>query len=352
MTTGNILNEIETALAEVPQGDFVDSGRRLLETLGYRSERTLELPGDVEEFIDAFPAPSPDTQTERRFRQQAASVHILFQITDSEIEELTRSQGQLFTVSSFDKGDTKSFVFVSVELSSESYPRGVYAEFTREVNKRLSQPTVVLFRTADDLFTLAFVHRRPHKRDDRRSVLGNVSLIREIDITKPHRAHLDILGKLALPDRLSWMNSYHKPRDFDGLLAAWLNALDTEELNRSFYKQLFTWFERAVGEAEFPDNQVKTLPRQVHVIRLITRLLFVWFIKEKGLIVPELFIEEQIGPILRDYDSENGDSYYRAVLQNLFFATLNCEIGERGLQQGKQFNVPQLLALPLQNGDR
>ena len=61
--------------------------------------------------------------------------------------------------------------------------------------------------------------------------------------------------------------------------------------------------------------------------------MFVWFIKEKGLIAPGLFIEEQIGPLLRNYDSENGDSYYRAVLQNLFFATLNSEIGERGFSK-------------------
>ncbi len=114
--------------------------------------------------------------------------------------------------------------------------------------------------------------------------------------------------------------------NFDGLLAAWLDALDTEELNRNFYNQLFTWFERAVKEAEFPTRQARTLRAEEHVIRLITRLLFVWFIKEKGLIAPELFTEAQIKSLLRDYDRENGDSYYRAVLQNLFFATLNSEI--------------------------
>ena len=129
------------------------------------------------------------------------------------------------------------------------------------------------------------------------------------------------------------MNAHHKESNFDGLLAAWLDALDTEELNRNFYKQLFAWFERAVKEAEFPTRQARTLRAEEHVIRLITRLLFVWFIKEKGLIAPELFIEAQIKSLLRDYDRENGDSYYRAVLQNLFFATLNSEIGERSFSK-------------------
>ena len=326
MTTGNILNEIETALADMTQGDFVDAGRRLLKTLGYRSDRTLELSGTVDDFIAKFDAPNPNTQTETRFRECAKSARILFQFTDSEIAE---AQPSLLGSGDFDTGNSRSFMFIAVELRGESYPRGDYVGLTREINKRLLVPAVVLFRTNDDRLSLAFVHRRRHKRDPNRDVLGSVSLIREINPTNPHRAYLDILKKLALPELLSWMNSHHKRRNFDGLLAAWLDALDTEELNRSFYKQLFTWFERAVKEAKFPKNQARTLRAEEHVIRLITRLLFVWFIKEKGLIAPELFIEAQVSPLLRDYDRENGASYYRAVLQNLFFATLNSEIEGR-----------------------
>ncbi|MXZ20071.1 MAG: hypothetical protein F4Y84_05595, partial [Caldilineaceae bacterium SB0665_bin_25] len=330
MTTGNILNEIEAALAEITQGDFVDTGRRLLETLGYRSERILDLSGDVEEFIDTFPAPNPDTQSETRFRKHVTSARILFQFTDSEI---AASQPSLLGSGNFDTGISRSFMFIVVDLCDTSYPRGAYIEFTREINKRLVVPAVVLFRTADARLSFAFVYRRKHKRDPRREVLGSVSFVREISPFSPHRAHLDILSKLALPERLSWMDSHNKPRNFDGLLLAWLDALDTEELNRSFYRQLFMWFERAAKEAKFPTNQAKTLSPEEHIIRLITRLLFVWFIKEKGLIAQELFIEEQISPLLRDYNSGSGDSYYRAVLQNLFFATLNSEIDERGFSK-------------------
>lgn len=330
MTTGNILNKIEAALAEMTQGDLVDTGRRLFETLGYRSDRTLDLSGDVKEFIDTFRAPNLDTQTERRFREHVTSARILFQFTDSEI---AATQPSLLGSGNFETGISRSFMFIVVELCDTSYARGAYIEFTREINKRLVVPAVVLFRTADARLSFAFVHRRKHKRDPRREVLGSVSFVREVNPFSPHRAHLDILRKLALPERLSWMDSHNKPRNFDGLLLAWLDALDTEELNRSFYKQLFKWFERAAKEARFPTNQAKTLSPEEHIIRLITRLLFVWFIKEKGLIAQELFIEEQIRSLLRDYDSESGDSYYRAVLQNLFFATLNSEIGERGFSR-------------------
>ena len=133
-----------------------------------------------------------------------------------------------------------------------------------------------------------------------------------------------------------------KPQNFDGLLAAWLDALDTEELNRRFYRDLFAWFERAVKKATFPTKQPKALKSEEHVMRLITRLMFVWFVKEKGLVAEDLFVENQVRKLLRDYDPDNGDSYYRAVLQNLFFATLNTEISRRGFSSAGHHHAPRL----------
>ena len=146
----------------------------------------------------------------------------------------------------------------------------------------------------------------------------------------PHRAHIEVLFELSLGECAKWMGANQQPENFDGLLAAWLARLDTEGLNKKFYRELFDWFEWAVAEGRFPTDRNRTLKPEEHVIRLITRLLFVWFIKEKGLIADELFNESRISPLLKDYDQNSGDSYYRAILQNLFFATLNTEIAKRG----------------------
>ncbi len=323
----NIREQIEHALGALADGDFVVGARDMLAVLGYESTRTLDISGKVNEFIAQFPAPNENTQTEQVFRENARSIRILFQVTDTEIATVQRT-------ASFDRGNARSFLFAAVELNGKTYSRGQYAQFTREINKRINMPTVVLFKAATDLLTLSFVHRREHKRDSNRDVLGHVSLIREIDPIKPHRAHLDILSDLSLPQRLQWMNAHDKPHNFDGLLAAWLNALDTEVLNRRFYGDLFGWFERAIREATFPSRQKRTLPPEEHIIRLITRLMFVWFIKEKRLIAEDLFIEERIARLLKNYDRDAGDSYYRAVLQNLFFATLNTERDRRGFSAG------------------
>ena len=331
---------IREALRAGEERPFDEAAGLLLGCLGYASDRTLSTQtGDVDDFLAQWPSgsgggPSTQTRSEGKFRTSAASARILFQVTDEEIRN--SDQGLLFAGNEFDDGLHETFLFLSIELVDPSYSRADYASFTREVNRRFGMPAFVLFRAADGLLTLAFVHRRKHKTDRKRQVLGNVALVREIDPLCPHRAHLDILAELSLSSRLAWMNTHAKPTNFDGLLASLLDTLDIQELNKRFYRDLFRWFNRAVKEATFPTGQPRTLSSEEHVIRLITRLLFVWFIKEKDLIAEELFVEEQIAELLKGYDRDGGDSYYRAILQNLFFATLNCEVDQRGWSHRQQ----------------
>ena len=333
MTTTTLLNSIQTALSAAGEGDFSEGAQALLEAMGYRSQLTVPgQTGNVGDFIAGLPGQNQGTKTEQEFLQEATSAHIIFQVSDEEIGGST--QGRLFEASAFSYSNARSFIFAAVELKDETYPRGRYAAFTREINKRFSMPAVVLFRASSGKITLAFVHRRANKRDPNRDVLGSVSLVREIDPVELHRAHVDILSDITLDNRLAWMKTRGRREDFDGLLAAWLAALDTEELNKRFYRDMIGWFDRAVGTAKFPTNQKRTLSSEEHVIRLITRLLFVWFIKEKGLVDGDLFIEERVSALLKDYDPDQGDSYYRTVLQNLFFATLNTEMNQRGFSLG------------------
>ena len=328
---------IAGSLSRMPGLPFEQAAEDLLATLGYRSDRTLQdQSGRPSDFAAEFPADNPGTKSEQDFLEHAASARLVFQLSDSEIRASASLQGVLLETGDFDKRHPGSFFFMAVELKGSGYSRTRYVSFTREINKRFLAPSVVLFRTADGLLTLAFAHRRRHKRDPGRDVLGKVSIVREIDPANAHRAHLDILAELSLASHVGWMDDHAKQRDFDGLLAAWLDTLDTQELNKRFYRELFAWFERAVGDAKFPTGEAKVLDAEEHVIRLITRLLFVWFMKEKGLVASDLFVEEKMPGLLRGYDRESSDSYYRAVLQNLFFATLNTERHMRGFTSGRQ----------------
>ena len=322
--SGNKIN-IQASLEAVPVGDFTRVAKNLLATLGYRSRRTLhDQTGTAADFI-GFPSSRENktpTKAEQLFLEHVCSVWLLFQITSDEI--IAADQPKIeFAAASFEEGRHESFLFFAVELKDATYTRGQYAQFTREINKRLSQPAVVLFRTSDHRLSLSFVRRREHKRNEQRDVLGHVSLIRQITTANPHRAHLDILADLSLDKCLEWIAARNQSRNFDGLLAAWLAKLDTEELNRRFYGELFEWFKKAVDKAKFPRPDRK----EQQVIRLITRILFVWFIKEKELVRKEWFISAEIKNMLCNF---GGSDYYRAVLQNLFFATLNTEMRTRG----------------------
>ena len=335
----NLRESIKTALAECGGGDFLAAAENLLNKMEYSSTRKTHLSGKPADFIKEFPARNENTKSEERFITAAKSVRVIFQYSESEIEEACEGAqqsglGMQYGAMQFNQGEIYSFLFAAVELKAGDYSRGKYAEFTREINKRFGMPVVVFFRkpgAADARMTFAFAGRRQHKIDDSRDVLEKVSLLREINCENPHRGHVDILAELSFERRLKWIQGERKPENFDGLLAAWLDELDTEALNRRFYKDLSGWFGLAAGQVERPKDAIK-LPAHLRakkedwIIRLITRLLFIWFIKEKNLVAEELFIKAKIEGMLKN--GINGNSYYRVILQNLFFATLNTPFEE------------------------
>ena len=122
------------------------------------------------------------------------------------------------------------------------------------------------------------------------------------------------------------------------------NAFSVEALTKQFYNELFEWYQWAISEESgvyFPNNTaIEDDDREnidTKIIRLITRLMFVWFIKQKDLVPNKLFEASFISTILKDFDpeSESSGNYYNAILQNLFFATLNRAIeDEEGKHRG------------------
>ena len=317
---------IRAALGGMAESPLRDGALGLLDALGYRSDRTLLMGDSPEEFLQYFNSGSPPTPTPKELQmlsEKWRSAAMLAQITNAEI------RGQLgLDSSAFNEGIIKSFVFIAVDLQKGRHARGDLTRMTRMVNKMFAMPAIMIFR-GEGRATIAVIHRRENKRDATRDVLEKVTLIKDISLAEPHRAHLDILADISLSSLKEWMSQNNKPPTFDSLQEGWLEKLDAEKLNRKFYGDLFAWFEWAKGEVEFPSPPESPISAQEHIIRMVTRLLFVWFIKEKGLVADEFFIEAQAKPLLRNWNPEDGDNYYRAILQNLFFATLNTEINRR-----------------------
>lgn len=106
-------------------------------------------------------------------------------------------------------------------------------------------------------------------------------------------------------------------------------AFSVEKVTKEFYQEISYWYFWACQQVRFPEAAEKEENgRQVAVIRMITRLIFIWFMREKGLVPPQLFDCNTIKQWLNELDDQSS-SYYLAILQNLFFATLNTKIDER-----------------------
>ena len=317
--------DIRAALQAFQSKPLREAAITLLSTLGYRSDKTAEIPdSNPQAFLDWLSEHSKDTEfkKDKALFDDWLKANILFQLTN---EELTH-ENRLFKNDEVNAGLLQSYLFFAIELKHRDYARGKLTDLARQLNRVFPMP-VMVFIKHDDQLSIAVINRRRNKRDADRDVLGKVTIIRDITVSDPHRGHLDILQSFALPSLPGEIDN------FDTLHAAWEGILDTEQLNRRFYRELFVWFNQAVAEARFPTGQTRTLSSEEHVIRLITRLLFIWFIKEKELIANDLFVEERIAELIKDYHRDKGDAYYRVILQNLFFATLNTEIEKRGFSE-------------------
>jgi len=325
---------IQTALAGFESAPLAKAARGLLLALGYESDKRLQLADDSPAvFLDAF-REGQQLNERQALIAEWQSVHLLFQLaTDDVLAAVSGQQALGFDRRvAWDRTTIESFLFLALEFKGERYTRTALAGVTRELNKLFRMPAIVVFRHGEAI-TLAIIHRRVHKREQTKDVLEKVTLIRDIRPTGTHRAHIEILHDLSL----SALQLKHTINSFEALQKAWEMTLDASSLNKRFYQELSNWYHWALGQVRFPDGAPKDNGRDsISLIRLITRIMFCWFLREKGLIPTDLFDERRVRGLLSSLaDDEN--SYYTAILQNLFFATLNTEMDEPGRPPTRRF---------------
>lgn len=147
--------------------------------------------------------------------------------------------------------------------------------------------------------------------------------------------------------------AYYTPNKYLNEKGRVVNAEDlrsrfsVEVLTKEFYQELSDWYAWAIKIIRFPnDLNDKTDDDKFNnesAIRLITRLIFVWFLKQRHLVPDEFFDEKYIADNLIAsfnphakvdlfYKSDES-KYYKAILQNLFFAMLNSPITPEGSKE-------------------
>jgi hypothetical protein len=174
------------------------------------------------------------------------------------------------------------------------------------------------------VFSIAISERFKYLQNWRQGEKASkVIILRDIHTQNTHAGHTRILQDLVKPVGVSTYEQLHQH---------WLQVLDVSILNKKFFQDLSNWYFSAMNEVSFPDDlqKKKEVRNATNLIRLITRVIFIWFIKEKQLVPASLFRKDFVASILKDFNkNKKSQNYYNAILQNLFFGTLNQKMEER-----------------------
>lgn len=278
-----------------------------------------------------------------------------------------------------DKKVYNSLIIFALELD-KSPTRSEIADLTRAFNQlSKARPVCLVIKYKKDktnLISIALSERFKYPQDWREGEkIGKVIILRDINIEETHAGHLRILENLAK----------HNAENFNMLHTAWLKVLNIKTLNDEFYEKLVAkvdkkgnivekgWYFKCLDDlkinltkaakilksdsVEKTKNEIlkKHPQKDVHIalteaienivdnelrpqatIRIIIRMMFIWFMKEKHLIKPDFFTIDFAEKFLK---SEN--TYYNAIIQNLFFAVLNAKISERRFRDknDKKYNA-------------
>ena len=333
MNERKMLERINQALKAFEHGALIENSRNLLNTLGYNSPVKMDLHSNLpEDFIEDFKEYG-ELNKKRAMVNEWKSIDFLFQLREEDVFDNETSEEDISSNDNIDKTKIESYLFFAVNLHGEEYNRTQLSTITREINKILPMPAMIIFKHGQTL-TFAVIDRRLHKRDETKDVLEKVTLIKDINFRKAHRAHGQILCDLSR-DKLLRNQTVN---NFVKLHEAWKKTLDIQELNKRFYSELSHWYFWAVDNVTFSEDAGDDIEvrNATSVIRLITRLIFVWFIKERKLVPDAFFNQREIENILNSIDPQES-TYYKAILQNIFFATLNQEMNTPDNPNNRKF---------------
>ncbi len=253
------------------------------------------------------------------------NIEILFSLSE---DEMSKKIGNFFAGKE-ENEPIEAYLFLAVRLDRNVYSKTELVNISKGINKLLNSPAFILF-TYDDKITLSVTDRRLNKNNEDKDVLEKTTLIKDIDIKKPHSAHLRILSELEF-------ENLGNKQNFSYFHNSLKKVLNIKELNKKFYKEISNWYFWANEVVKFPTDLLDKEGKQIsqeksnseNTIRFITRMIFVWFLKEKNLIQENIFDKDYIfKSVIKEGADKTGSTYYKAILQNLFFGTLNTEMNK------------------------
>lgn len=217
---------------------------------------------------------------------------------------------------------------VTLKKRQDNLPitRSQLAEITRAFNRTFPYTPVTIIFKYDNLISFANSERIQYKQEWREGEkIGKVTMLKDVNTQNPHSAHKKILYGLTI--------NRQKIDSFKLLYNYWQSVFSLQALNNQFYSDLQDWFYYASQNIKLPYkpdyiNEKENIKN--FLVRLLARTMFCWFVKEKGLIKTELLElndwQQNKYKLTNDIDDKNfleSNSYYRGILQNIFFNALN-----------------------------
>lgn len=214
--------------------------------------------------------------------------------------------------------------------------RSQLAEITRAFNRAFHYTPVTVVFKYGNYIAFANSERAKYKQEWREGErVGKVTMLKDVSIEKTHSGHIRILLDMQIS-----RSGKDAVTSFSGLYKYWQKVFNVSTLNKSFYRELSNWYFYAMKHVSFPDDLEKdeNIRNATNLIRLITRVIFIWFIKEKGLVPEAIFNKAVLGKILKEFHKSKAScTYYPAILQNLFFGTLNQKMEERSFADNRGY---------------
>lgn len=239
-----------------------------------------------------------------------------------------------------EQGDKNGLMLFALELKKQP-TRTEISELTRAFNRTsqkmpvalvLKYPPTSLLEGNEVLISISLSERFKYKQNWRQGEkAGKVIILRDIQTQNTHAGHIRILQDLVKPVGVT---------NYEQLHQHWLQVLDVNILNKKFFQDLANWYFWAMKEVSFPDDleEKEEVRNATNLIRLITRVIFIWFLKEKHLVPASLFHKDSIANLLKDFNKNpQSHNYYNAILQNLFFGTLNQKMDSRKFAKDGNF---------------
>lgn len=252
----------------------------------------LAKPYDQSDFLDFLNDFLPD------FEKDISPVNLLHEFkTIAKVTQLGRSEIL----------DLDIYEFKALGKSQKKISQAI--ESFRVVKQQMSFRALVSYQSDDDQnWRLAFLQMTPDLSEEGKKT-------QKFSNPRRYSFLLGPTAKIKTPE--NFLTKKGEVQDFDDLFS----RFSIEVVNKEFYKEISLAFSKLVdGLLKLPSSQEKDRTSLEFAVRLIGRIIFCWFLREKKSVAGLSLMPKEL---LSLEATKINEDYYHKILEPIFFEVLN-----------------------------